>query len=182
MRDLTPSPPGPNLGSPASRSSHQGPAHLPGSLEETKRRHVVRGFEQHRFCFAFVKDTEAVQLHGAAPLGRRLDPRPAHRSAAAVLQNSRGRLLTGPDRLLPPSLGPTSGSGRGRAEGRVRACACVYLSGGALSSLRSVPEGLVSACVAVPWRMFSSGLLRGPWLAAGSAVPYQRSSFPIQLE
>lgn len=180
---MTPSPPGPNLGSPASRSSHQGSAHLPGPLEETKRRHVVRGFEQHRFWLAFVKDTEAVQLHGAAPLGCRPDPKPAHRSAAAVLPNSRGRLLTGPDRLPPPSLGPTSGSGRGRTEGRVRACACVYLSGRSHSRQPgSVPEGLVSACVAAPWRMFSSGLLRGPMLAAGSAVPYRRSSFPIRLE
>lgn len=142
----------------ASRPSHQGPVHSPGPLEETEGRHVVRGFEQHRFGLAFVKDAEAVQLHGAAPSGRRLDPRPAHGSAAAVLQNSRGRLLTGPRRLLPPSLGSTSGSGPGLRltlnGGRKTAYAraCVLLRGGTRPRrARSVPGGSVSACVAVLW-------------------------------
>lgn len=122
---LKPCSPFERLDSPASRSSHQSPAHLPGSLEETKRRHVVRGFEQHRFWFAFVEDTEAVQLHGAAPLGRRLDPRPAHKSAAAVLQNSRGRLLTGPGaffRLAWDPLPVPVAGGRKAEYARARTC------------------------------------------------------------
>lgn len=116
--------------SPPSRPSHQGPAHSPGPLEETEGRHIVRGFEQHRFGVAFVKDAEAVQLHGASSSGRRLDPRPTHGSAATVLQNSRRRLLTGPRRLLPPSLvayfrfrSRVALKALPRTEVRVRACA-----------------------------------------------------------
>lgn len=109
LRDLTLGPPGSNLDSrPPRRSSHQGPAHSPGPLEETEGRHVVRGFKQHRFYIAFVKDAEAVQLHGAAPSGRRLDPRPGL-SPSEQPQPAADRAR----RLLPPNLGSTSGSGRG---------------------------------------------------------------------
>lgn len=155
--------------SPPSRSSPQGPAHSPGPLEETEGRHVVRGFEQHRFGVAFVKDAEAVQLHGAAPSGRRLDPRPAYGSAATVLQNSRGRLLTGPRRLLPPGLGVhfrfrsrVALNVQRRTEVRVRACA--HLRGGT----RRVCRGRCQERRALPaWQCFGVCSLPGCRLDPG---------------